>query len=296
MKRREVTIRLRLVDQRANEVPDRLSSVLPSIGTSLPRVRSRSTAHPTSKREIMEAACSTVRGTGLAPSGQRRGALAPAGYRSRCDPELQGSTDEAVLRGTSCHGLSGVCDAWRVGSGLVLKGAALKPLRQGSHRYETRVAAECAFPNSSDAPTGFKELTLGTAVALHIVVELRLPEFRPCRWGRRIRAPFMAVPEAAVNEANRAVPTQDKVRGPGHTANVESEAEPLCVKCASKDKFGLGVLGRYARHHPRSSGLVYDVGHRVGGPRVQVARTHDFTRGCEREQVAAADGGWIAWS
>ena len=182
-----------------------------------------------------------------------------------------------------------------MGSGFVLKGAALKPLPQGPHRHGTLIAAERAFPHSSDAPTGVKELTLGAAVALDIVIELRLPEFRPCRWDGRIRAPIMSVPEAAVNEANGVVATQDKVRSPRHTANVDSEAEPLCVKCASEDEFGLGVLGGYARHHPRSSGFIDDVGHRIGGRRVQVARSHDFTRGCVREQVAAADGGWIAW-
>ena len=166
----------------------------------------------------------------------------------------------------------------------------MKPLRQGPHRHGTLIAPERAFPYSSDAPTGFEEPTLEAAGALHIVIELGLPEFRPCRWGGRIRAPFMAVPKAAVNEANRAVATQDQVGRSGQTANVESEAEPVCVQCASKDMLWLGVLGRYACHHPRSSSFVDDVGHRVGGPCAQVAQNHDFTRGGEREQVASADG------
>ena len=168
-------------------------------------------------------------------------------------------------------------------------------MTQGPYRHGMLIAAECAFPHSSDAPTGFKELALGAAVALDIAIELRLPEFRPCRWGGSKRAPFMAMPEAAVNEANCTVATQDQVRASRQTPNVESETEPLCVKCASKDKFGLGVLGRYARHHSGSSGFVDNVGHRVDGPHAQVFQSHDFTRSCEREQVSAAIGDWIAW-
>ncbi len=80
-----------------------------------------------------------------------------------------------------------------------------------------------------------------------------------------MRASFMAVPEAAVNEANGAVATENDIRRSGETPDVESESKPLRVKCSSKNEFGLGVLGRYARHHPRPSSLVDvdDVGHRV---------------------------------
>ena len=46
----------------------------------------------------------------------------------------------------------------------------------------------------------------------------------------------MAMPKAAVNEANRAVATQDQVGRSGQTANVESEAEPVCVQCASSPR------------------------------------------------------------
>ena len=153
-----------------------------------------------------------------------------------------------------------------MGIGFVLKGATFEPLPQGSDCYGTCIAAEGAFPHSGDSPASVKKLTLGAAVAGHIVIELRLPELRPCRGCRRVRASFMAVPEAAVNEANGAVASKDKIRGSGQMSSVESEAKPLCVKRASKDKFGLGVLGRYGCHHSRSSGLVDDVGHRVRGP------------------------------
>ena len=147
-----------------------------------------------------------------------------------------------------------------MGIGLVLRGATLKP--QGD-RHVKRIAAECALRHRSNSPASLEELTLGAAIALHIVIELGLPECRPCRWGGRIRAPFMAVPEAAVNEANGTVATENEIRRSGETPDVESESKPLRVKCPSKNEFGLGVLGRYARHHPRSSGLVDDVGHRV---------------------------------
>ena len=105
----------------------------------------------------------------------------------------------------------------------------------------------------------------------------------------------MTVPEAAVNEANGAVATKDQVWGSRQTANVESEAEPLCVKCASNDQFGLGVLGSYARHHPGSSGLIDDVGHRVGDPRVQVPEATISREVVRESKWRRLTGGWIAW-
>ena len=52
----------------------------------------------------------------------------------------------------------------------------------------------------------------------------------------------MAVPEAAVNEANGTVATENEIRRSGETADVESESKLLRVKCPSKNEFGLGVL------------------------------------------------------
>ena len=61
-----------------------------------------------------------------------------------------------------------------MGSGLVLKGAALNPLPQGPHRHGMLIAAERTFAHGRDAPTCFKKL-IGAGVALEVVIELRLP-------------------------------------------------------------------------------------------------------------------------
>ena len=99
------------------------------------------------------------------------------------------------------------------------------------------------------------------------------------------------MPETAVNEANCTIATQDKVGGSGQTANVESEAEPLCVKCASEDKFGLGVLGRYTCHHPEIEWPCRRC--RSSGWRSACSSCPETTISREvakREQVTAADG------
>lgn len=173
------------------------------------------------------------------------------------------------------------------GSCLVLPSAASKPVLQSLQSDRARIGSESALPHNGDSPPGFEEVAFRTAVPLHVAIELGLPELRSCRWGGRVGASRMAMPKAAVNEANRAVATEDKIRCSRETPYMESESKPPRVERPSNDEFGLRVLRRYARHHARSRGPVHDVGHQLGGPFVQPVRTHDFTRGCHREQEEA---------
>ena len=172
-----------------------------------------------------------------------------------------------------------------VGNRLVFARSASKPMLQSPQRHRARIPAEPALPHNGDSPPSCEQVPLRTVVPLHVAIEFRLPELGPCRRGGRVGTSGMAVPETAMNEANRTVATEDKIRCSRETPDMEPESKPPCVEPPSKDKLGPRVLGGYARHHSRSRSPVHNVGHRRGG-----APTRKQTPTISR-QVAA----WGKW-
>ena len=177
------------------------------------------------------------------------------------------------------------------GCGLEFADARTEPLLQSAYRHRTPVPAEGTLPHDGDSPTCIEELALRTVVPLDVALELGLPEVRLGGWRGCIAASRMAVPETAVNKANGAVATQDKIGLSGEIPDVEPESESAPMKRPSKGAFRFGVLSRYARHHSRPRGLVDDVSHGLRCSAIQTLRSGNLTRGSRQDQVSAQDTG-----
>ena len=178
-----------------------------------------------------------------------------------------------------------------LGGGLEFANARAKPLLQGADRHRKSVPTEGALPNDGNSPTCFEELALRTVVPLDITLEFGLPKVGPS--GRRgcVTAPRMAMPETAVNKADRTMATQDKIGFSGEIPYMESESESASVKRPSEGEFRFGVLARYARHHSRPCGLVDNVSHRMLRSPVRSLRNPDFTRGQPQDQASTGSMG-----
>ena len=100
------------------------------------------------------------------------------------------------------------------------------------------VAAQRALPDDCDTQAGIKQAAPSAPIALHVRVELRLPEFLSSGRRRRVRATCMSVPEAAVDEAHGSESSKHQIRGAGKLAVVQAESETARMESPTEDEFG----------------------------------------------------------
>lgn len=98
-------------------------------------------------------------------------------------------------------------------------------------------------------------------VSAHVCRELPLPVASVRCWGRRTRTPVVAMPEAAMDKADRPVAGEDKVRPARKRGIVELVAEAAGVKCAPQGQLGPGVPASDSGHDARTSRAVEGVRH-----------------------------------
>lgn len=136
--------------------------------------------------------------------------------------------------------------AGRTGSGrcrairkirLELQIVPTQPLVQHRRSFEHSMLAQRAFPYDRDPPAGLEQCESVTSVALHVGVELRLPEFRPRCRGGGVRAACMSVPEAAVNETHCSKSGKHQIGGAGQLANMQTKSETTGMECPTQDEF-----------------------------------------------------------
>jgi hypothetical protein len=111
---------------------------------------------------------------------------------------------------------------------------------------------QLAFPNRDDFPARLSEFTLVFPIIGNIPFEFLFPEgFVGCG-SCCVFAPFVAVPETAVNEDNRLVFRQDYVRLAGQIFNVFPESVTRPVQYGSNEHFRFRVLSANATHNVAS--------------------------------------------
>ena len=75
----------------------------------------------------------------------------------------------------------------------------------------------------------------------------------------------MAVPEAAMHEADGSETTERKIWRSREFPIMEPVSEPSRMQGSSENQFGFRILTADAGHHPRARRLIYDVGHLTKG-------------------------------
>ena len=118
---------------------------------------------------------------------------------------LSGSLRIATISGSLGLGL------W-LGVGGVRRGVAGQPLFDLRDGCFKALSAKGAFPDDSDTPTGLQEPGVVPLVPGHRGRELGVPEMHASLGCRGVLAALVAVPEAAVDEADRAVLGEDEIR------------------------------------------------------------------------------------
>ena len=125
---------------------------------------------------------------------------------------------------------------------------AMQPLLNRLRRLLDRVF-QGALPDDRHAPAERTKRLQLSPVAIDIAPELPLPEFFISPGDGRVAAPFMPMPEAAVDEHNRAVLREHKVRGAGQLSDMKSIAKSLGEEKGAKGSFRPSVDSANARHH-----------------------------------------------
>ena len=120
---------------------------------------------------------------------------------------------------------------------LELQIAPTKPQVQHRWGLEFSLLAQRAFPDDRDSPAGIEQCVPVTPIAFHIGVELRLPEFRARGRGGCVRAAYVSVPEAAVNETHCSKSGKHQVGGAGKFAVMQAISETAGMQCPTQDEF-----------------------------------------------------------
>lgn len=112
---------------------------------------------------------------------------------------------------------------------------------------------QLAFPNSEYLPAECLQLSLLASVPLDCPAKFLGPEVGARLRHRRTGTPFMAVPEAPVNEDDRAVLRENDVRFSGEAGSMQPEAKTSPVEKATKKNFGFCVLAPDLGHVPAAA-------------------------------------------
>ena len=122
--------------------------------------------------------------------------------------------------------------------------------------------AQRAFPDDRDSPAGLEQAVPVASVPLRVGIELGSPELRAGGRDGRVRAPGMAVPEAAVDKAHGSELTKDEIGSAGEFPVVQTVSQTACVKGPAQGEFGPRVSSADSRHHAGARGLIHYVRHR----------------------------------
>lgn len=85
-------------------------------------------------------------------------------------------------------------------------------------------------------------------VSLLISCDFLLPECRIGFWHSESLAPFVSMPEAAIDKDTGAVFPHHDIGVPGQSLMIEPVPEPSCKEIFPHNEFGPGVLGMDGRH------------------------------------------------
>ena len=107
-----------------------------------------------------------------------------------------------------------------------------------------------AFPDFDDSPSGLRQLRPHPCIADDVPRELFRPEV-DSRRGRRREPAAVAVPEAPVNQDDRAVLWEHQVWPAGQRGAMEAKAKPESVGTRADGHFGARVLAAHAAHYSR---------------------------------------------
>ena len=128
--------------------------------------------------------------------------------------------------------------------------ASVQPLLQHPCRSGFTLPSQRALPDDSHSPSGFQKKTPVPRVAVHVGLELRLPEFLTSGGGGGVRAPCVSVPETAVNEAHGSEPTKHEIGGTRQPSVVKTIPQTACVESPAENDFGYSVPAPNPGHHP----------------------------------------------
>jgi len=94
------------------------------------------------------------------------------------------------------------------------------------------------LPQDQHLPARFSQSRFDTLVPGHIGGEFSVPKSGTGFGRRRSRTAFVSVPEASVNENDRAQPREYKIRAAGQISPVKSIAESERVGRSADSEFG----------------------------------------------------------
>lgn len=145
-----------------------------------------------------------------------------------------------------------------------------------------------AFPNDGCAPAKSTEQLYMAPVPIDISLKFLPPEILIGPRSGCVAAPFMSVPETAVDEYHRPVLREHKVGGAGQLFRMKSIPQPSGKEKGPQCPFRPCVLSTNARHHAaalRSGGDAHGYG-RIPPRCLQKPRPRASTKQSERMKAA----------
>lgn len=100
-------------------------------------------------------------------------------------------------------------------AGIVALLSRTEPAHYVIRDCRSATALEITLPDHASAPSCFTETFEIALIPGDVRRELLVPEFRPCCWNSSISAPFMPVPEAAMNENHSPPARKNDIRSAG---------------------------------------------------------------------------------
>ena len=141
-----------------------------------------------------------------------------------------------------------LCIRFRLAGGIVLQEDVVQGEGDAFQGQFAAFGFELALPYLDDVPAHEAELEAFGVVALAVALYFGLPEVGVGFGQDVVAAAFVAVPEAAVDEDDRAVLAQHDVGRAGQAADVDAETEPACKQVFAHQYLGLGVAAADAGH------------------------------------------------
>jgi hypothetical protein len=124
-----------------------------------------------------------------------------------------------------------------------------------------RIALQLTLPCGQDPPPGTFQLRLLFPVPLYCPAKLLCPEPGSRLRHRGTRTPLVTMPEAPVNEDNRAVLRENDVRFSRQAGRMQPKAKAFPVEKATKENFGFCVFAPDSGHVPAAVLFRNPVGH-----------------------------------
>ena len=134
---------------------------------------------------------------------------------------------------------------------------AFKPFQ----RHFALLGFQLAFPQDDGVPTEQTELDALLHVALAVALNLGFPEGGVCLGKYEVRAIFVAMPEASVDEDDRPIFSQHNVGRAGQTFHVYPVAESAGEEVAAHHHLGLRIAASDALHASSPLFRCQSVGH-----------------------------------